>query len=96
MGNGAFRGTMLRDPDVFHISHHCIIREKINSSQKQAPIIAPLPHWLLRMERHSESLGHEEPKLHPFLSCVQDKVALKPNDLMLSKANYSLLITPPS
>lgn len=37
VGNGAFRGTMLSVPNIFHISQHCIIRGEINSSQKQAP-----------------------------------------------------------
>lgn len=39
------------------------------------------------METDVETLGHEEPEFHPFLSCVQDNVALKPNDLTVSQAN---------
>lgn len=89
VGNGAFRGTMLRVPNVFHISQYCIIRAEISSFQKQAPVFAPLPHLLLRMETHSEGLGHEEPGYHPFFSCAQDKVALNPNDLCSSKLTIS-------
>ena len=81
---------MLRVPDVFHISQPCIIREKTNSSQKQAPITAPLPHLLLRMETDSEGLSHGKPEFHPLLSWGQDELTLKSNDLMLSKVSIFL------
>lgn len=81
---------VFRVPDVFHISEPCMIREKTNSSQKQAPITAPLPHLLLRMETDSEGLSHGEPEFHPLLSWGQDELALKSNYLMLSKLSTLL------
>lgn len=64
-------------------------------SVKQAPITAPLPHLLLRMETDSKGLSHREPEFHPLLSWGQDELALKSNDLLL-KAKYIPLIPSPN
>lgn len=75
------------------MSEHCVFREEI-TALRTGSHQGCLPHLSLRIETDTEDRGHDGPEFHPFLSHVQKKVALKPNKLILSKANSAPLIPP--